>query len=54
MAAGIVAVGCFLSGLYWAFRHLSQGLVLMGIGIVVGIFFGRVPTRAAQGPNGKK
>jgi hypothetical protein len=54
MAAGIVAVGCFLTGLYWAFRHPSQGLLLMGIGIVVGILFGGVPARATQARNGKK
>ena len=54
IAAGIVAVGCFLAGLYWAFRHLSQGLMLMGIGIVVGVFFGRVPAKAAQARNSKK
>jgi hypothetical protein len=48
IAAGIVAVGCFLAGLWSVFSHPAQGFALMGLGIVVGIAFGRVRTSAGK------
>ena len=43
LVGAVVAVGCFLLGLWLVFSHPGQGFMLMGVGIVVGVLFGRVP-----------
>lgn len=49
-AAGIAAVACLFAGLWIAFSRVTLGLALIGLGIVLGIVFGRVPaaTRNAE------
>jgi hypothetical protein len=53
-AGGVVAVGCLLAGLWSVFKQPAQGFMLMGLGIVVGIVFGRVPTGSGESLTGKK
>jgi len=48
IVAGLVAVGCFLAGLYWVLFKPTRGLILIGAGIVIGVVFGRVPGRASR------
>jgi uncharacterized RDD family membrane protein YckC len=42
-AAGIAAVACLFAGLWIVFSRVTVGLGLIGLGIVLGIVFGRVP-----------
>jgi hypothetical protein len=44
-AAGVAAVVCFFAGLWIVFSRVTLGLGLIGLGIVLGIVFGRVPGR---------
>lgn len=48
LLGAVVAVGAFFSGLWAVFRYPSQGFMLMGLGIVIGILFGRVPRSARE------
>lgn len=48
IVAGVIAISCLLAGLYWAFYKPTQGLILIGAGIVIGVVFGRVPRSANQ------
>jgi hypothetical protein len=48
LVGAVVAVGSFLWGLWSVFSHPSQGFTLMGLGIVIGVLFGRVPRRAGE------
>ena len=54
ITGAVVAAACFLSGLWSVFRQPAQGFMLMGLGIVVGIVFGRVPTGSGEAITGKK
>jgi len=48
IVAGIAAVACLLSGLWFVFGQPTKGLVLIGLGIVLGVVFGRVPAAARE------
>jgi hypothetical protein len=48
VAGGIGAVACLLLGLYFVFGQPTKGLALIGLGIVLGVAFGRVPARARE------
>ena len=54
MGAGIVAVGCLLAGLWTVPGHPGRGFARMGLGIVVGVAFGRVRVSAGKAhPDGQ-
>ena len=48
IVAGIAAVACLFSGLWFVFGQPAKGLVLIGLGIVLGVVFGRVPATARE------
>jgi hypothetical protein len=48
LVAAVVAVGAFLWGLWAVFSYPGQGFMLMGVGIVIGVLFGRVPPGAGE------
>jgi hypothetical protein len=48
LVGAVVAVGSFLLGLWSVFSHPGQGFMLMGLGIVFGVLFGRVPRGAGE------
>lgn len=48
IVVGVAAVGCFFAGLWSVFSHPSRGVMLMGLGIVLGVVFGRVPRNAGD------
>ena len=48
VAGGIAAVTCLVTGLWFVFRQPMEGLGLIGLGIVLGVIFGRVPARARE------
>ena len=48
IVAGIAAVVCLFSGLWCVFGQPTKGLVLIGLGIVLGVVFGRVPATARE------
>jgi hypothetical protein len=52
IVGGVAAVGSFLVGLWSVWGDPGQGVSLMGLGIVLGVIFGRYPaaTRAALAP----
>jgi hypothetical protein len=52
VVGGIAAVACLLSGLWFVFGQPTKGLVLIGLGIVLGIVFGRVPAKARESGDG--
>jgi hypothetical protein len=52
VAGGIAAVACLLSGLYFVFGQPTKGLALIGLGMVLGVVFGRVPARARESRDG--
>ena len=47
LAGGVAAVGCFFAGLWFIFGDAGLGVSLMGLGIVLGVAFGRYPAGAA-------
>lgn len=51
---GVAAVGCFLAGLWFVWGHLGRGVGLMGLGIVLGVVFGRYPAGARAALTHKK
>jgi hypothetical protein len=48
LVGAVAAVGSFLLGLWSVFSHPSRGFMLMGLGIVIGVLFGRVPRGAVE------
>ena len=54
IAGGIVAVSCFLLGLWSVWSRPGRGLMLMGLGVAVGVVFGRVPRRPNETLAGKR
>ena len=54
IAGGIVAVSYFLLGLWSVWSRPGRGLMLMGLGVVVGIVFGRMPSRPDETLAGKR
>lgn len=54
IAGAIFAATCFFTGVWFVFTQLAQGLMLMGLGIVAGIAFGRVPAGSGEPNTGKK
>ena len=53
IVVGVVAVGCFLMGLWSVWGAPGRGASLMGLGILLGVAFGRYP-QAEVGPTRKK
>ena len=47
LAGGVASVGCFFAGLWFIFGDAGLGVSLMGLGIVLGVAFGRYPAGAA-------
>ena len=54
IACAVVAAGCFVAGLWSVFRHPGQGFLLIGLGIILGVVFGRVPGRSGETLTGGK
>jgi hypothetical protein len=48
IVGAIVAAACFVAGLWSVFSDPGRGFSLMGLGIVVGIVFGRVSASAGK------
>ena len=46
LGGGVAAVGCLLAGLRSVFGDPGLGFSLMGLGIVLGVVFGRYPAGA--------
>lgn len=53
IVGGVAAVGCFLMGLWSVWGAPGRGASLMGLGILLGVAFGRYP-QAEAGPTRKK
>ena len=51
---GVAAVGFFLAGLWSVWGDPIQGVSLMGLGIVLGVVFGRYPAGATAALGRKK
>ena len=51
---GVAAVGCFLAGLWSVWGLPGRGVSLMGLGIVLGVVFGRYPAGAKAALTRKK
>jgi hypothetical protein len=51
-AGGIAAVACLIAGIWSVFSQPARGLALIGLGIVLGVIFGRVPARERDADRG--
>jgi hypothetical protein len=47
VAGGVAAMGCFFAGLWSVWGDPGRGVSLMGLGIFLGVVFGRYPGGAA-------
>ena len=54
MIGGGAAVGCFLVGLWSVWGDAGRGVSLIGLGIVLGVVFGRYPAGAGAALARKK